>query len=123
VPIRPGGVSPLAAGWVWENEDGCAIPVIYVAAQSHIYRQASEGDYPALVELASILAHERWHIEHGPNEVEAYIAQLSVMERLKAPLLAMLEIQNALWKVQEQQKRNAQPNPSGADRKCCNCRR
>jgi hypothetical protein len=32
--------------------------------------------------LASILAHEEWHVKHGPDERAAYEAQLTTLIRL-----------------------------------------
>jgi hypothetical protein len=34
------------------------------------------GDVEALREIAGVLAHEEWHVRHGPDERGAYDAQL-----------------------------------------------
>jgi hypothetical protein len=105
VASRAPDASPLAAGWVRFNHDGCALPVIYVTTVSHIYRDAAGGDYQALIQLAGVLAHERWHVQHGRDEVGAYTAQLSIMEHLHANSLPLLEVRKAL-RGAEQQNRN-----------------
>ena len=45
---------------------------------SRVYRGAL-SDYQSLVKLAGILAHERWHLQHGPDEIAAYEIQLAIM--------------------------------------------
>ena len=104
VTSRPPEANPTAAAWVRFNDDGCAWGVIYVTTLSHIYRDAAKGNYQALVQLAGVLAHERWHVRHGRDEVGAYTAQLSVMEHLNADSLHLLEIRRALRAVEQQNK-------------------
>ena len=104
VTSRPPDASPLAAAWVRFDDGGCAMPVIYVSAGGHVYRDAERGDYRAQIELAGILAHERWHILHGRGEVGAYNAQLSIMEYLHAGSLRLTEVRKALRQAEQQQK-------------------
>jgi hypothetical protein len=40
---------------------------------------------PEMIKLASILAHEEWHVRHGPDEKSAYEHQLVTLIRLGAP--------------------------------------
>jgi hypothetical protein len=100
---RPPDASPLATAWVRLGET-CAVPVIYVATDSHVYRDAAGGDYQALIELAGILAHERWHLQHGLDEIGAYTVQLSVMERLHANSLHLADVRKAFRRVEQQVK-------------------
>jgi hypothetical protein len=102
---RPPDASPLAVAWV-RSADTCAAPLIYVATDSHVYRDAAAGDYQALVELAGVLSHERWHIQHGLDEIGAYTVQLSVMEHLHANSLHLAEVRRALRHVEQQVKRS-----------------
>jgi hypothetical protein len=102
---RPPDASPLAAAWV-RFADTSAVPVIYVATDSHVYRDAMAGDYQALVELAGVLAHERWHIQHGVDELGAYTVQLSVMEHLHANSLHLSEVRRALHGAEQQGQRS-----------------
>jgi len=116
VTSRPSDASPLAAGWVRFDDGGCAIPVIYVATGGHVYRDAERGDYQAAVELAGMLAHERWHILHGRDEIGAYNAQLSIMEYLHAGSLRLTEVRKALSQAQQQQKADGR---NGRDQALC----
>src|SRR4029453_10434180 len=55
-------------------------PNIYVVTSSPVFQEAQAsrapcGDLMALKKLASILAHEEWHILHGSDERGAYLAQ------------------------------------------------
>jgi len=96
VATRPPDASPTAEAWVWCNEDGSAPPVIYVAADTDTYADALQENRQALVKLAGILAHERWHLRHGPDEVGAYEAQLGAMVSLTADDVQVTGIRLAL---------------------------
>jgi hypothetical protein len=99
VTMRPTDTSPTAEAWVWCNEDGSASPVIYVAADTDTYADALQESRQALVKLAGILAHERWHLHHGPDEVGAYEAQLGAMASLHADNVQLTGIRLALREV------------------------
>ena len=99
VATRPPDASPTAEAWVWCNEDGSAPPVIYVAADTDTYADALQENRQALVKLAGILAHERWHLRHGPDEVGAYEAQLGAMVSLTADDVQLTGIRLALREV------------------------
>ena len=104
---RPPDASPTAEAWVRFNVDGSAMPVIYVATDSSVYRGAATMDYQALVKLAGILVHERWHLRHGQDEVGAYADQLGAMEYLHASSLNLLGVRQALRWWQQQAKQSA----------------
>jgi hypothetical protein len=107
VEVRPPRVSPLAEAWTVYNADGSARRTIYVAAWSAAYRAALTNRPDALyhvIHLAGVLAHERAHIEHGPNEESAYIAQLITLERLRAPDIDLASVRRALEAVKGQQR-------------------
>ena len=91
--------------WVRFADDGAAMPVIYVRTDTDIYREAARTDYQALVRLAGILAHERWHIRHGRDEVGAYTVQLSIMEYLHANQTHLAEVRQALRLVRRRQEK------------------
>jgi hypothetical protein len=60
---------------------------IYLVTSSPVFRASvasrSEcGDFVALKKLASIIAHEEWHLSHGTDERAAYEAQLTTLLRL-----------------------------------------
>jgi hypothetical protein len=69
--LPPPGVSSRADGFVREGE-----PIIYVLTSSTAFRNAECHNPPSLFKLASVLAHEAWHIRHGGDERGAYEAQL-----------------------------------------------
>ncbi len=54
---------------------------IFVSDQSEPYRKASKKDARP---LAAALAHEGYHLAHGPDEAPAYAEQLRVMRGLAA---------------------------------------
>jgi hypothetical protein len=91
-----------AEAWVRYNGDGSAVPIIYLATDSLVYRDAAAMEYQHLVRLAGILAHERWHMRHGLDEVAAYNAQLSAMADLHANSLYLTEVRLALARVRQQ---------------------
>jgi hypothetical protein len=76
-----------------------------VRTDSDIYRDAARQDYQALVRLAGILAHERWHLRHGRDEVGAYTTQLSAMEYLHANSAHLAQVRRALRRVTQQTKK------------------
>jgi hypothetical protein len=103
VDRKPADATGTVEGWVRFNENGSAIPVIYVRADTEVYRDAVTNDYQALVRLAGILAHERWHLRHGQDEVGAYTVQLSTMEHLHANGMQLSQIRKALEWVGKRQ--------------------
>jgi hypothetical protein len=71
---RPAFVMSVATAWT----DGATV---FVNDQSEPYRRALKGD---AVALAAALAHEGWHVAHGPAEAPAYAEQLRVLRMLAA---------------------------------------
>jgi len=60
---------------------------IYLITSSPVFRDAANapmacGESIAVKKLASILAHEEWHVRHGPDEKGAYQNQLLTLLRL-----------------------------------------
>jgi hypothetical protein len=101
----PPDATVTVEAWVRFDTEGRAMPVIYVRTDTDLYRDAVRQDYQALVRLAGILAHERWHLRHGRDEVGAYTAQLSVMEYLHANSMHLAEVRRALRRVMQQTKK------------------
>jgi hypothetical protein len=54
---------------------------IFVNDHAEPYRRADRGE---AVALAAALAHEAYHVAHGPSEAPAYAEQLAVLHRLGA---------------------------------------
>jgi hypothetical protein len=78
--VRPPDVSVNAEAFVRRNPD-----TIYLLTMTAVFTDARHGDRRALRKLASILAHEAWHLSHGPDERGAYEAQLVELLRLGEP--------------------------------------
>lgn len=70
---RPSFVRSVATAWT----DGVTI---FVNDQSQPYLRACKD----AIALAGAIAHESYHLFHGPDEPPAYAAQLDVMRRLGA---------------------------------------
>src|SRR5262245_16457587 len=102
VDRKPSDAAETVEAWVRFNDDGSAMPVIYVRTDTDVYREAARHNYQALVRLAGILAHERWHLRHGRDEVGAYTAQLSAMEYLHANSAHLAGVRQALRRVTQQ---------------------
>jgi len=65
-------------------------PIIYVVTSSPLFQEAQAsrnecGNLLVLKKLASVLAHEEWHIKHGPDERGAYEAQLTALLLVGVP--------------------------------------
>jgi hypothetical protein len=79
----PPGVSRMAEAFI--DRDANAIVLI---TSSAVFREARSA-FPqcsnarAQVKLASIVAHELWHLQHGADERGAYIAQLTTLVALR----------------------------------------
>jgi hypothetical protein len=107
VDVCPPRVSPIAEGWTVYTADGSARPTIYVAGWSALYRaiRANRLDvHYDVIRLAGVLAHERAHIEHGPNEELAYLAQLITLEHLRAHDIDLANVRRAWEAVKRQQR-------------------
>ena len=79
VAVPPPGVSANAEAFVRPGSN-----VIHIIASAPAVRDAKCENRPSLVRLAAILAHEEWHVRHGPDERAAYEAQLMMLMRLGA---------------------------------------
>lgn len=84
VDVPPVHVSSQANAFVKVGEAR-----IYLVTSSPVFRRAQSatyrcGDLDALRILASVIAHEEWHVKHGRDEVEAYNAQLITLQLLGA---------------------------------------
>jgi len=102
VDARPRDATPNAQAWIRVDPEGRVVPIIFVLADTEVYRDAARGDYQAKVRLAGVLAHERWHLRHGPDEIGAYTVQLSTMEYLNANTMHLAQVRQALRWVKEQ---------------------
>ncbi len=63
---------------------------IFLVTSTVVFREAQQAGNPArsrepFVKLASIVAHEAWHLQHGADEESAYNTQLMTLLRLGVP--------------------------------------
>jgi hypothetical protein len=106
VDIGPPGVSVGAEAYVKHG-------TIYLITSSLVFEtalRARPGCMPstAMRKLASILAHEEWHVRHGPDERAAYERQLQTLIVLGLPPGSNVyrEVQVSMLRVIEARKRN-----------------
>ncbi len=82
VEVPPIGTSAQVEAYVRRADR-----TIYLVTSSQVFQEAMRaretcGDTISVRKLASVLAHEEWHIEHGPDERGAYQAQLTTLIRI-----------------------------------------
>ncbi len=84
VERAPIGVSRLAQAYTTETDSH--IVLITSTSAFRNARRASNrcGDVEAIREIAGVLAHEEWHVRHGPGEEAAYDAQLTALLQVGA---------------------------------------
>jgi hypothetical protein len=86
IEVAPAYVSAGAEAFVQHGTN-----TIYVITSSAVFREAvawgppCTGGTAAQKKLASILAHEEWHVRHGSDEQKAYEYQLITLIRLGMP--------------------------------------
>jgi hypothetical protein len=75
----PAGVSRFAEGYAQYAE--ARVVLITSTSAFRRARQARDpcGDLEAIRDIAGVLAHEEWHLRHGPDEPAAYHAQLTTL--------------------------------------------
>jgi hypothetical protein len=110
IDVAPPEVSAGAEAFVRRGD-----ATIYVITSSPVFQAAWSGRYhcsesPEIRKLASILAHEEWHVRHGPDEKSAYEHQLITLIRLGLPpgTGVYRQVQVSMLRVLEARKR-AQP--------------
>jgi hypothetical protein len=108
IDIAPPGVSVGAEAFVSQDTR-----TIYLITSSTIFQDALNerkhcSDSLVMRKLASILAHEEWHVRHGPDERSAYEHQLITLIRLGVlPGSAVYRtVQVSMLRVLEARKRN-----------------
>ena len=88
---------------------------IYLVTSSPVFRLALSSKYEcgasvAVKKLASILAHEEWHIRHGSDERGAYEAQLIALIRVGIPPDSTLYTSVVRSMLAVLKKRNQKPD-------------
>jgi len=91
-PTLPRAVSPNAEAWTIYDET-CKGDRIFLYTRSGVFRCASDEQplqHQCLLKLASVIVHESWHLEHGPDEAAAYTAQLLFLQMIEASAFLQL---------------------------------
>ena len=106
IDVAPPYVSDGAEAFVQRD-------TIYLITSSSAFRTALESRVGcsaswAMQKLASILAHEAWHVRHGPDEKSAYEHQLITLIQLGVPPESgtYRSVQVSMLRVLEARKRN-----------------
>jgi hypothetical protein len=109
IDIAPSDVSVGAEAYVSHDTR-----TIYVITSSSLFQDALTErkhctDTVIMRKLASVLAHEEWHVRHGPDERAAYQHQLITLIRLgQQPGSGVYRaVQLSMLRVLEARKRNA----------------
>jgi hypothetical protein len=113
IDVAPSNVSRGAEGFVDRNTG-----TIYLITSSSVFQTALHARTgctasTAMKKLASILAHEAWHVRHGPDEKAAYENQLITLIQLglEPGTGVYREVQMSMFRVLESRKRNKTDKP------------
>lgn len=80
LPRRHAFAVTTPRAWVRSDRPG----TIFIATWTETFKRAGEGDRNAVKELAGLIAHETYHVIHGPDEGPAYQQQLEVLKAVGA---------------------------------------
>ncbi len=87
----PPQVHSNTEGFHFEDDDH-----VYINTHSDVYQAAQRGNRDAIIKLASIIAHEAWHVQNGADERGAYTAQIHTLQRLHAPDTLIQGVQRSM---------------------------
>jgi hypothetical protein len=82
----PPTLSPNAEAWTVFDE-ACRGQRIFVYTRTAAFECAGDPNplqRQCVMKVASIVVHEAWHLRHGPDEAEAYRAQLLFLQMIEA---------------------------------------
>jgi hypothetical protein len=105
VDSPPPGVSRTAEAFVTRNP-----PTIYLITSAVAFRDAMRTrdkyeNLDAFRKVASIIVHEEWHLKHGPDERDAYLAQLTTLAALGANSAVITSVRLSMASAVAAQKR------------------
>jgi hypothetical protein len=113
IDVAPPYVSDGAEAFVQR-----ATGTIYLITSSSVFQTALKSRTgcsatTAMQKLASILAHEAWHVRHGPDEKSAYQYQLITLIQLgvQPDSGVYRSVQMSMLRVLEARKRNKPDKP------------
>lgn len=109
VPIKlldhaPRGSSQFVQGFLTREPD-----TIYLITSTMHFQDARRGDTDALRQIASVIVHEEWHVQHGADEKGAYEAQLTALNYLGASSNLIGAVRKSMRFVLDAQKRARKP--------------
>jgi hypothetical protein len=110
VEHAPAGVSASAEGYAFYAEARIVLVTSTSAFTNARGARDRCGDVEAIREIAGVLAHEEWHVRHGPDEQGAYDAQLTALLFLDAGRISPLfhKVMLAKQAVSDRAKRPAE---------------
>ena len=77
-------------------------PTIHLITSTAAFRDAQDdwqGRRDACRKIASIIVHEEWHLQHGPDERGAYQAQLTALAAMGADPTIIGSVRRAMFTV------------------------
>ena len=101
----PVGVSPSAEAYVLA--EGRRIVLISSTWAFRVAEHAQNqcGQIDAIRQIAGVLAHEEWHVRHGPDEEGAYDAQLTALTSVGAGPMLFNSVMRAKRRVADESRR------------------
>lgn len=105
LPYPPPGASANAEAFVTYDP-----PTIYLITSTAAFREAQQGSIgrptgEGCRKIASIIAHEEWHLRHGADEEGAYLAQLTTLMALGASSQLVATVRQSMMAVTKSEKR------------------
>jgi hypothetical protein len=101
----PVGVSPSAEAYVLAEEKRVVLITSTWAFRTAEQAQNQCGQIDALRQIAGVLAHEEWHVRHGPDEEGAYDAQLTALTAIGAGPMLFNSVMRAKRRVADESRR------------------
>ena len=101
----PVGVSPSAEAYVLAEEKRVVLITSTWAFRVAEHAQYQCGRIDALRQIAGVLAHEEWHVRHGPDEEGAYDAQLTALTAVGAGPMLFNSVMRAKRRVADESRR------------------
>lgn len=103
----PRGVSKTAEGFTRLDEPDR----IYLITSSEAFRDAQRAPFEAghragCKKIASVIVHEEWHLKHGPDEEGAYLAQMTILEYLRADTVVINTVRRVMAQVVQKQRQD-----------------
>ena len=106
----PVSVSPSAEAYVLAEEKRVVLITSTWAFRVAEHAQNQCGQIDAIRQIAGVLAHEEWHVRHGPDEEGAYDAQLTALTSVGAGPTLFNSVMRAKRRVADESRRRDRIN-------------